>query len=98
MSSDFNMLLKEIESLPYKVSQIKFRFFEKNNARKILFLKYFKPGTNKCYNVVKIIQHYLMLYLKLQPILNPIYIIYLSLKMEKKNIMILRLYQIIKLA
>ena len=53
MSSDFNMLLKEIESLPYKVSQIKFRFFEKNNARKILFLKYFKPGTNKCYNVVK---------------------------------------------
>lgn len=53
MTTDFNMLLKEIESLPYKVSQIKFRFFEKNNARKILFLKYFKPGTNKCYNEVK---------------------------------------------
>jgi hypothetical protein len=53
MSTDFNILLKEIESLPYKVSQIKFRFFEKNNARKILFLKYFKPGANKCYNEVK---------------------------------------------
>jgi hypothetical protein len=47
MSNDFNMLLKEIEFLPYKVSQIKFRFFDKNNSRKILFLKYFKPGSNK---------------------------------------------------
>uniref|UniRef100_A0A6C0KPJ0 mRNA capping enzyme adenylation domain-containing protein n=1 Tax=viral metagenome TaxID=1070528 RepID=A0A6C0KPJ0_9ZZZZ len=47
LSCDFNMLIKEIETLPYKVSQIKFRFFEKNNSRKILFVKYFKPA-NAC--------------------------------------------------
>ena len=47
ISSDFNTLIKEIETLPYKVSQIKFRFFDKNNSRKILFVKYFKPNSIK---------------------------------------------------
>jgi hypothetical protein len=47
ISTDFNTLIKEIDPLPYKVSQIKFRFFEKNNARKILFVKYFKPNSLK---------------------------------------------------
>ena len=42
ISRDFNFLIKEIETLPYKVSQIKFRF---SNARKILFVKYFKPNS-----------------------------------------------------
>jgi hypothetical protein len=52
MSNDFNLLLKEIQLLSYKISQIKFRFFDKNNSRKIVYIKYYKPGygTN---NVVK---------------------------------------------
>ena len=45
MSNDFNLMLKEIQLLPYKISQIKFRFFDKNNSRKILFIKYYKPGS-----------------------------------------------------
>ena len=32
--SDFNKLLNESQLVPYKISQIKFRFFEKNNSRK----------------------------------------------------------------
>jgi hypothetical protein len=48
MSNDFNLLLKEIQMLPYKISQIKFRFFEKNNSRKIVFIKYYKPGSQYC--------------------------------------------------
>jgi len=43
ITSDFNLLLKEIELLPYKVSQIKFRFFDQ---KKILCMNYFKPGAN----------------------------------------------------
>ena len=46
ISRDFNLMLKEIEMLPYKITQIKYRFFEKNNSRKIVFIKYFKPGAN----------------------------------------------------
>jgi hypothetical protein len=41
---DFNLLLNDIQKLPYKISQIKFRFFEKKNARKIVTMKYFKPS------------------------------------------------------
>jgi hypothetical protein len=43
VSNDFNLLLNEIELLPYKVSQIKFRFFDKKT---ILFMNYFKPVSN----------------------------------------------------
>jgi hypothetical protein len=43
--SDFNKLLNESQLVPYKISQIKFRFFEKNNSRKIMTMKYFKPST-----------------------------------------------------
>jgi len=46
VTNDFNLLLNEIELLPYKVSQIKFRFFDKASAKKILFMNYFKPGSN----------------------------------------------------
>jgi hypothetical protein len=46
MMRDFASMLKQIELLPYKICQIKFRFFEKNNARKILYVKYYKPRTN----------------------------------------------------
>lgn len=46
MTRDFTSMLKQIELLPYKICQIKFRFFEKNNSRKILFVKYFRPRTN----------------------------------------------------
>jgi hypothetical protein len=47
MSDDFNILLKEIPLLPYKISQIKYRFFERSKSRKILCMKYYKPSPNK---------------------------------------------------
>ena len=56
ISSDFNLLLRDIQFLPYKISQLKFRFFEKNNARKILAMKYYKPGPQ---NIVKKDKHML---------------------------------------
>ena len=43
MNTNFNALLRDIDLLPYKISQIQFRF---KNARKILAVKYFKPRTN----------------------------------------------------
>lgn len=43
MTTDFTSMLKNIEALPYKICQIKFRFFEKNSSKKILFVKYYKP-------------------------------------------------------
>jgi len=39
--SDFNLLLTDIQKLPYKIDKIKFRFFEKNNARKIMTMNYY---------------------------------------------------------
>jgi hypothetical protein len=44
MNNDFNLLLQNIQLLPYKVSNIKYRFFNKNNCRKIISMTYFKPG------------------------------------------------------
>ncbi len=44
--NDINSMFNEIPLLPYKVSMIKFRFFENKNAKKILAMKYFKPGFN----------------------------------------------------
>jgi hypothetical protein len=43
LGKDFNLLVKEIETLPYKIDQIKFRYF---NNKKIVFVKYFRPNTN----------------------------------------------------
>jgi hypothetical protein len=43
INTDFNLLLKEIESLPYEVSQIKLRFFDKSSSKKIVTMNYFKP-------------------------------------------------------
>ena len=43
MNTNFNALLRDIDLLPYKISQLQFRYF---NHRKILFVKYFKPRVN----------------------------------------------------
>jgi hypothetical protein len=39
--SDFNLLLTGIQKLPYNIDKIKFRFFEKNNSRKIMTMNYY---------------------------------------------------------
>jgi hypothetical protein len=44
---DLNLLLKEIQLLPYNVSEIKFRFLENENSKKIVVMKYYKPGSKK---------------------------------------------------
>ena len=44
--SDFNLLLTDIQKLPYKIAQLKFRFFEKNNARKIMTMNYYNQTKN----------------------------------------------------
>jgi hypothetical protein len=44
--SDFNLLLTGIQNLPYKISQLKFRFFEKNNSRKIMTMNYYNQTKN----------------------------------------------------
>ena len=43
---NFNLLLKEIQLLPYKVNDIKFRYFGNLNAKKITSMKYFKPTSD----------------------------------------------------
>ena len=50
---DFNLLLNDIQKLPYKISQIKFRFFEKKNTRKIMTMNYFKPSIISKNNIQK---------------------------------------------
>jgi hypothetical protein len=47
MSHDFQHLLREIEGVPYKIGKIKFRYYE---SKKIVWLKYFKPGSNSSSN------------------------------------------------
>jgi len=47
ISDDLQLILKDIQTLPYKVSEIKFRFFENENNKKIFKMKYFNPGTQK---------------------------------------------------
>ena len=47
MSNDVNLLLKEIQILPYKINDIKFRFFNNESSKKIITMKYFKPGFHK---------------------------------------------------
>ena len=44
--SDFNLLLTDIQNLPYKISQLKFRLFEKNNSRKIMTMNYYNQTKN----------------------------------------------------
>jgi hypothetical protein len=41
MNTDLITLLKEIDILPYKISQLKFRWFE---TKKIMFSSYYKPS------------------------------------------------------
>ena len=45
--NDLQLLVKHIQYLPYNVSDIKFRFFENEKSKKILYMKYFKPGSQK---------------------------------------------------
>jgi hypothetical protein len=45
--NELQIMFNEIPLLPYKVSLIKFRFFENKNAKKILAMKYFKPRSQK---------------------------------------------------
>jgi hypothetical protein len=52
---DFNLLLNDIQKLPYKIIQIKFRFFEKKNARKIMTMKYFKPSIISKNNIIPLL-------------------------------------------
>ena len=47
ITNDLQLILKKIQLLPYKISEIKFRFFENKNNKKIFVMKYFKPGTQK---------------------------------------------------
>jgi hypothetical protein len=58
IATDFNLMLKEIQLLPYKINQIKYRFTDKSNSRKILFMNYYKPGSqysnkNESYQLTK---------------------------------------------
>lgn len=43
INNDFNLLLNEIQMLPYKISEIKFRYFD---SKKIETIKYFKPNSH----------------------------------------------------
>lgn len=45
--NDLQLLVKNIQYLPYSISDIKFRFFENDKSKKILYMKYFKPGSQK---------------------------------------------------
>lgn len=47
MCDNLQVILKEIQLLPYKVSEIKFRFLENEYSKKIFVMKYFKPGFRK---------------------------------------------------
>jgi hypothetical protein len=42
INTDFNALLNDIQTLPYKINDIKFRYFD---SKKIETIKYFKPKT-----------------------------------------------------
>jgi hypothetical protein len=43
MNTNFNNLLIDIETLPYTISQISFKYFE---SKKSVFVKYYKPNNN----------------------------------------------------
>jgi hypothetical protein len=47
ISCDFQLIIKDIQLLPYKVDNLKFRFSDNKNAKKILTMKYFKPSVSK---------------------------------------------------
>ena len=59
--NEFNKLLNEIETLPYKIASLQFRYFNNFNNfnNSILVMKYFKPGSQYqsiCSNKIKIKQ------------------------------------------
>jgi len=54
ISNNLQSIVKNIQLLPYNISEIKFRFFENDKSKKILYMKYFKPGSQqKTYNLPK---------------------------------------------
>lgn len=50
MDNNFQLLLKYIQMLPYKISYIKYRFFNNVNTKKILTMKYFRPSSSTSTN------------------------------------------------
>jgi hypothetical protein len=51
MSNSLNLLLKLTNDLPYKIDEIRFRYFL---SKKILTMKYYKPGSKKRESIMKI--------------------------------------------
>lgn len=47
IEKDLQSMIKNIQLLPYNISEIKFRFFGNYTSKKILYMKYFKPGSQK---------------------------------------------------
>jgi hypothetical protein len=50
ISSDFQLMIKDVQLLPYKVDNLKFRFNDIQKSKKIVTMKYFKPSINKEFN------------------------------------------------
>ena len=50
ISCDFQSIIKDIQLLPYKVDNLKFRFNDITKSKKIVTMKYFKPNANKEFN------------------------------------------------
>ena len=50
ISYDFQSIIKDIQLLPYKVDNLKFRFNDITKSKKIVTMKYFKPNANKEFN------------------------------------------------
>lgn len=47
ITSDIDTMLRDVPLLPYKVSEIKFRYFDKTKIRKIMSMKYFSSSNSK---------------------------------------------------
>jgi len=52
IENDLQTIIKNIQLLPYNISEIKFRFFGNYTSKKILYMKYFKPGSQKKHNTL----------------------------------------------
>jgi hypothetical protein len=54
ISNNFQKILCDIEQLPYKIQNIKFKYF---TSKKTLYMKYYKPGTNGMNTINNIINN-----------------------------------------
>jgi hypothetical protein len=50
MNNDFQQLLRDIDGVHYKIDKIKFKYYE---SKKVVWIKYFKPGNNVNANPVQ---------------------------------------------